>query len=70
MKLPVSAIALGAAGNLAAKEVLTTSPLVVIIGFIPVILIAVYVFGVLIYRWAKSWLQQKNAKSPKQKNRR
>lgn len=70
MKLLVSAIALGTASDLAAKEVLTTSPLVVIIGFIPVILIAVYVFGVLIYRWTKSWLQKKDAKSPKQKNHR
>ena len=70
MKLLASAIALGSAGNVAAREVLTTSPLVVIIGFIPVILIAVYVFGILIYRWAKSRLQKKNTAALKQKNRR
>lgn len=62
MKLLTSWILLCLTGDAAAKEVLTTSPLVVILGLVPVILVALYVLGVWIYREVKAWLRKKNAR--------
>jgi hypothetical protein len=54
--------------NMAAAEVLTTSPIVVVLGLLPVVIVGTYVLGVLIFRGARDYLQRRSRRRGSKRN--
>jgi hypothetical protein len=52
----------------AAAEVLTTSPIVVVLGLLPVVVVGAYVLGVLIFRGARDYLQRRTRRRAQKKH--